>query len=271
MRMKYRWVCAALSALAILSASMDGQAGERRRADVSKLTRRLKTHAKARVRARAALELGKSGSKKAVAPLCGGLNDKKPTVRAAAALALGDLGRPAGKPCLESRFRRERASNVKRMTVKSMRRLHGASAHGINGATRYYIPLGAIKDKRGRSGPLQQLTRERIHAAAKKLGGFAFAPAGETAKQANKKLRRFPKVEAYLFETNVERIREGDKLTVKVKVSLFSYPANSMLGSITRSAGMTGVPANDSQAESDLAEHAVQALMKAFTKMASAS
>src|SRR5262245_45547724 len=59
-----------------------------------------------RVRTQAALALGASKSKRAVDPLCRGLEDSNQTVRAASAAALGKL-KQGGEDCLSKRLDNE--------------------------------------------------------------------------------------------------------------------------------------------------------------------
>jgi HEAT repeat protein len=66
------------------------------------LVEQLRTSEDYRVRTQAALALGASGEDAAVKPLCGALDDGNASVRAAAAAALGKLGKPAGAPCLKA-------------------------------------------------------------------------------------------------------------------------------------------------------------------------
>src|SRR5262247_3227300 len=72
-----------------------------------------------RVRTQAALALGASKSKRAITPLCKGLDDSNNTVRAAAAAALGKL-KLGGSACLERRQGSEKNPVVQASIKKAL-------------------------------------------------------------------------------------------------------------------------------------------------------
>jgi HEAT repeat protein len=108
-----RWV-----ALATLLFASSARASDR----LTELSNKLKTDKDFRVRTQAALALGVSQSDRAVAPLCGGLDDENHTVRAASAAALGKLRR-GGAECLTKHLSSERHPKVKEMLAKALKRL----------------------------------------------------------------------------------------------------------------------------------------------------
>jgi HEAT repeat protein len=93
-----RHSCSVAIALALVLVSPLAMAGGDSTATA---IRELATNSDFRVRTQAALSLGSSDDNKAVEPLCRALDDSKSAVRAAAAAALGKLGR-GGTDCLSA-------------------------------------------------------------------------------------------------------------------------------------------------------------------------
>ena len=137
--------------------------------------RELATNADFRVRTQAALSLGASDDAKAVEPLCRALDDSKSAVRAAAAAALGKLGK-GGQDCLSEREAKETADSVKVAIQKAIKALEagsgGAAECVIDGKTRYYVSIGKTLDNTQRKkSKVPELVRSSL---AKTL----FAPEG---------------------------------------------------------------------------------------------
>ena len=86
----------------------------------------LKNASDIRVRTQAALCLGSSQDQRAVAPLCGGLNDANATVRASCAAALGKL-KLGGLQCLENHYETETSDYVKTAIQSAINKLSNSS------------------------------------------------------------------------------------------------------------------------------------------------
>lgn len=234
---------------------------------VAELGKKLLKDSDFRVRTQAALALGASGSKAAISPLCRGLDDGTDTVRAASAAGLGRLQR-GGKDCLEARLKKEGNSNVKKMIKKALRLIsEAASGPRLGKNTKYYISLAKPKDNAGRDEVASLIRSVLIRTAASK-GGFAFAPGGETAQQANKRLRKHPHVAAYHLAPKVKVTRGSGRLEVSVEVAIFGYPNKSPQGSISRSAGRTGIDSKDTDEENALIERVCREAMREFVNLA---
>lgn len=221
-----------------------------------------------RVRTQAALALGASGSKAAVRPLCKGLDDKSDTVRAAAAAGLGRLAK-GGESCLEARGEKESSRNVKRMIAKALRLLLEAKSGPTLGAsTRYYVSVGPVSVRGPRTAEISRFTAEMMKSKLTSKRGVVFAPSGESKAQANKRLRKYPRVAGYHFETAVLVEYTGRDLVVEVEVSIFGYPDKQPQGSLSQMAGYSGLSGASSDKENELIEQTVAKTVSKFRTMA---
>src|SRR6478735_11567295 len=150
-------------------------------ADVDHLVRNLTSGADFRIRTQAALALGASKSRLAVDPLCAGLADANATVRAASAAALGRL-RMGGAECLQKRLSNESSDTVKSAIVKALDPVFLPE-------TKYYVAIGKITDKTGRTGDeIDGIVHRAMVSAAAANSEFTMAPAGETLVDAKRRL-----------------------------------------------------------------------------------
>lgn len=238
---------------------------------VAELAKKLRSADDFRVRTQAALALGSSGDDEAVTPLCDGLDDSSDTVRAAAAAGLGKLAR-GGKSCLEKRKARETNANVKKMIDKALRLIDEAKSGPVLGnGTKYYLAIGPIENATTREpAEVTAVVRQALVRAAQRKGGFAFAPPGESESDAKKRLRKHPHVVGYLAKPRVQSTKTGKQIAVTCAMELFAYPEKDSLGTVSRSAGVTGVHTSDSSEEDKLIEKTCGEAMIEFAKMAAA-
>jgi hypothetical protein len=235
---------------------------------VASLKKKLLNDGDFRVRTQAALALGASRSKKAVSPLCSGLDDKSDTVRAASAAGLGRLQR-GGKSCLEKRKKSESSNNVKKMISKALRLLdEAASGPTLGGSTKYYLAFGKVNARSGRAGEIKTYTTSSMKKALSRKRGFAFAPAGESTKLAKKRLRKHPRVAGYYFETDVLVEYSGRDLVVELKINVFGYPDKQSQGSLSQMTGYSGLSGKDPDKENELIDQVVKKAMGKFASMA---
>jgi hypothetical protein len=227
------------------------------------------------VRTQAALALGASGDEAAVRPLCVGLDDSSTTVRAASAAALGRLAR-GGKACLEARQREETSGSVKSVIDKALAQIGkgGVTPRGpqVTKATKYYVAVGATTDKSGRSDrSVEEMVREAIVQAASEAGSdYAVAPSGESAGEAQKLLKQHKKLKAYFLWPKVNPPDySGGNLTVRVEVSIFTYPNRSLKAVVPMKLTMPGVGGSDRDSEDELIKMAASKAFQKFTASAS--
>lgn len=224
-----------------------------------------------RVRTQAALALGAAADKRAVEPLCGGLEDENTTVRAAAAAALGKL-MLGGEECLERRLNEETNTSVKSVVEKALERLRGGgspSGPSLEAAT-YYVGIGLVTNKTDRGeDELDRVVRSSLLKAFSQLSGYAAAPKGETADQTRSVLAKHKHLKPFFVWPKVSISYATGDLSMKFDLSLFTYPGKAFKGSITRNLTMPDTPTRDVEAEDDLIQTAAEAAVSSVAAQAS--
>jgi hypothetical protein len=244
-------------------------APEVRAESVAVLARQLLGDDDFKVRTQAALALGATGSRDAVAPLCKGLDDASDAVRAAAALGLGKLQK-GGRECLKGRDKREQKSNVKKMIAKALRLLDEAeSGPTIDKSTKYYLAFGKTNDKSGRKdGEAPQRVRDGLARSVASRAGYVVAPSGEAPGDAGKRLRKHPHVIGFFVVPTLIFERKPDSLTARLVLELSSYPDKEPMGRIMRAAGMKGTGDTGSEQENQLIVRLCKEAMDEFHQLA---
>jgi hypothetical protein len=213
-----------------------------------------------RVRTQAALALGASESGRAVTPLCSALNDENTTVRAASASAIGRLAQ-GGEQCLADRLRVEPNPDVKGVIQRALDRLREKQGGGVDGNTRYYLAIGEVTNKSRRSKQsVDAEIRKRLVGALSRLSGYALAPASESPDRVVQLKREHPQLKAYFVWPKLELGYTGRTLSMRLELSLFSYPEKAFLGSVARKLSMPDTPEGDTGSENELIEMAADQL-----------
>ena len=256
----------AVVACVLLHAEPAG-AGDR----ITDLGRRLSTARDFRVRTQAALALGASRDKRAVAPLCRGLRDANASVRAAVAAALGKLRR-GGKECLTRRLGRETSDFVKRVIRKTLARWDKSQTHQpvITDSTRLYVAVEVV-DRTGRSDgrATTALVRRGMGRAAGSLSGVVLAPAQTRAQEAKHVLAKHPKVRGFLLSAQVEKPKYSNQaLTVRLQVAIFTFPEKSLKATLPIKLTMEGATPENHGTEDKLIVTAGEHMLKRFAAQA---
>jgi len=215
-------------------------------ADVEHLVQNLASGSDFRIRTQAALALGASKSRRAVEPLCIALADPNATVRAASAAALGRL-HLGGAECLQKRLATEPSESVKSTIIKALDPVFSPE-------TKYYVAIGKISDKTGRSGDgVDAIVHSAMAGAASALPVFTLAPAGETLADAKRRLSGHTGVKPVFLSPRIPPPDySGGNLTIRIEVAMFSYPDKSLLGSYTTKLTQQGVSSPDKDTEDEL-------------------
>jgi hypothetical protein len=240
----------------------------------SYLADQLKSNDDYRVRTQAALALGASGDDAAVKPLCDALGDSNPSVKVAAAAALGKLAKPAGVPCLQSASKRESATSVKSQIDKSLASLQsgGSGAAGAappppDAKTKVYVAIQVTnKTSRGASD-VDALIRAAMQEKLLTKAGYAVAPKTETPAQGgpivkSKKLKGF-----FLIATVEAPIYDGGNLSQTVRISMWSYPEKALQGEFAPKLTQSGTPKKDPESEDALMKLCVENAIESFQKV----
>jgi len=217
-----------------------------------------------RVRTQAALALGVSQSDRAVAPLCGGLDDENHTVRAASAAALGKLRR-GGTDCVNRHLASEQHPKVKEMLVKALKRLNEPREPVIGPETRYYVAIGPTTNKTpGEDAAIDTMVREALNKELSKDRTLALAPSDETPDQAQKLLAKHKGLKSVFIWPKLQASDEGGSLVFKLSFTLFSYPDKAFKGSLAQGASLPGARSSDAGALEQLMDAAAPLIVAKF-------
>jgi len=234
-------------------------------AGLSDNIRLLKTSDDFRVRTQAALALGTTATKRAVLPLCGALDDSNRTVRIAAATALSRL-KKGGEACLGDHQKTETDSRVLAAIDKALAALTGGSGSEptISRSTAYLIAVDKLTGPARLQGPV----RSAFVRIGQKDSKVAFAPEGQSTAQANRVLGEHKQAQGFLISPQLSRPQyEGGVLSLKMSITIVSYPDGNLLGSYSKTVGMQGITSKDTESENELVVLVAEESMKQFMKL----
>jgi hypothetical protein len=259
------WVAVLGGALVLL---LSGAAAAQGTGDVDRMILNLRTGGDFRVRTQAALALGASRNARAAQALCGGLADSNTTVRAAAAAALGKL-QMGGAECLEKRLASEPNQMVKSAIQTAIDRVRGGAEPVFGADTKYYVLIGKLADKSGRTGEgIDRMIRTAMASIAVGIG-VTLAPQAETPDQAKKRLANHKGVRGFYLAPRLAPFEyTGQALKVRLEIAIFSYPDKNMIGNFTRTASISGTTDTDPGSEDDLVRAVGESAMTQFAKIA---
>lgn len=260
--------CQLAVALALLMVSPLAMAGGDSTATA---IRELATNTDFRVRTQAALSLGASDDAKAVEPLCRALDDSKSAVRAAAAAALGKLGK-GGQDCLSEHEPKETTDSVKVAIQKAIKALEsgsgGATECVIDSKTRYYVSIGKTLDNTQRKkSKVPELVRSALTKALLRQKGFCIGPDGETKAAYQKRISGKKQIRGLLLSPKMQAAEyQDDAVTVRFEIAILTFPEKALKGMIPVKLTQQGAVKKSEQAEDELfrmaVERAVEKLLK---------
>ena len=217
-----------------------------------------------RVRTQAALALGASASERAVKPLCSALADANRTVRIASATAISRL-RKGGIDCLQQRLQVEQEASVLSALERAIARLGGVGAESAIGpGTRIFIAIDRL------AGParLNDSVRAAFVKGSVGRSDVAFAPANQNPNEAAEVLKKYPAAKAFLLSPRLSRpVYEGGMVQVKISVAILTYPGSALIGSFSKTAGMSATSENQ-EIENELVATVAEESMKQFLALA---
>ncbi|HET9953346.1 MAG TPA: HEAT repeat domain-containing protein [Polyangiaceae bacterium] len=225
-------------------------------------------HTDFRVRTQAALALGASKDDKARKPLCAALEDPNVSVRAASAAALGRLG-SGSEECLERRLATESDASAKAAIETSLEAIGGGEPT-FTAQTRFYVAIGKVADKSGRSGGnVDRQVRVTMQKTGKGVDGFAVAPLYETPAKAKSRMAKHAGVRGFYLSPRVPPFEyTGGALTVRLEIAMFSYPDKAMIGNYSVRLTQPDVPAPDVTSENELVAMAAERAVEKFARIA---
>ncbi|MFW5740657.1 MAG: HEAT repeat domain-containing protein [Myxococcota bacterium] len=261
-----------LASVLCLIALLASSTAEAKRS-VAELAAKLRNASDFRVRVQAALALGASKSDEAVAPLCDGLEDTNATVRSAAAAGLGRLRKTDGLGCLEKRAKSESNGSVKSQIKRSIEQIKAGGTTTLtrapNGSSKYYVAVAQTKNKGGRNASeIDAIVQTAVRRALLANGAMAVAPPGETAAQAQAVLDKH-KLRGYLLKPTVEApVYADSKLTIRVRLTMFTYPNQALQGEFAPKLTQSGTPSEDIDSENELIKMAAERAVAKFITVA---
>lgn len=241
---------AAAAAASLLLVFGFGQVAEAQ-ARTDYLIRLLSTSDAFRVRAQAAISLGRvEADARIVAALGEALGDEHPAVRTAAAASLERLSDPSALTALRS-HQRDRDSSARRAIRRAISALERVARsrprtadpdNGGGGDARFYVGVGVPAAKNGANVDRATLQAARAFLAQQvsQLDEVEVAPERESNAQARRKLQRSRMTGYYLDSSvvSVEQTSSGTRVVVSVIVG--TYPGRDMRAILQGAATVPG-------------------------------
>ena len=219
------------------------------------------------MRIAAALSLGKTHSKGALAPLTNALDNPHPAVRAAAAAALGVLGDRAAVGGLRAHLAGEASSSVKTQIDMALAALQGPAAGEKR--TLLLVKLGQMRVETSvRNAQLADVFRGATRARASELPGVEVL-AETSEEQQQVLLRNLP---VLVLDGTVRRLAQGSQgpnvtISAQVEYVIRKAPEHALKGSIIGAARAEGAMTAHDEArvaalELDALQGAVESAMR---------
>lgn len=225
---------------------------------VDYLVRLLQTSDQFRVRAQAAISLGRvEASTPVVTALTTALRDEHPAVRTAAASSLERLADPTALDALQP-LKRDRDPAVRRAATAAVRTLERIARTApredptpSTGAALYYVGIGnpGAQGDAANAATLRR-AKEILARLARELEGVEVAPDGESNAAAQRVIQRRNLTGYYLDSSVVSLGEAGGGTRAVVSVILNTYPGRDMRAILQGSATVPGAtgPAAQEQA-----------------------
>lgn len=263
------WMRLWLALLALLLAGTITTSA-RAQSKVADLAKQLRTSDDFRVRTQAALALGASADGAAVAPLCDGLKDKVPAVRAGAAAGLGRLGKKEGVGCLKGARAAEKDASVATQIDQSVAKIEGGGGDApppIGADAKYYVAI-EVQSKSPKPLPeVEKLVRSTIQAKLLSAGGFAIAPKAETPAQGGQIVKTKKLSGFYLIATVEAPVYAGGSLVQKMTMTIWNYPDKALKGQVAPKMTQQGTPSSDPASETELIKLCSESATNNFVKI----
>jgi hypothetical protein len=237
--------------------------------DLGSLKRDLASGNDFRLRVSAALALGRTHNRAAIAPLTNALDDTSPAVRAAAAAALGAIGQREAADAVRSHLASEPSPIVRAQLESTLVKLEVARRPNETGA-KVLVKLGELKNLTGSRGDRLAATfRGATRAKAAALPGVEVL--NESAEARNEAASR--KLPVLLLDGVLNRLAQGaqgEQLMVSAQVEYVfrKMPEHALTGSVTGtaramdSAATPGDATRVAQLEVQALEGAVESAMR---------
>jgi hypothetical protein len=218
---------------------------------VDRLIKILKTDPSYKVRLQVAIALGKLKDKRAVGALIFTLRDSNETVQGIAAAALGQIGDRRAVPSLKALESRTSNSFVRRQAQKALSVLggggDGGAGGGIKKGARFFVTVGKLGNKSNKGGKrLSEALGKALTKHFDKSSNVTTTWTGggkpSAAALAKRRMKGFV-LDASILSMTHKQSGSNIEITCAIRVTLSTYPANSMKAFYSGSASMA-VPAS---------------------------
>ena len=234
-----------------------------------------------KVRASAALALGATNDDAAIQPLCGALSDSSEAVRQSAAAGLKRLAKPSSLGCLRSRAAVEQNATVKLQITRAIDAIESGGDSGPPAGSasdgppkfvanaKYYVALSSVQNNTGRpQGEVDGAVLGSVKTKLDTIGHFQIAPNKEAPDAARSVINQ-RKLKGYYLAIVVEPFDySGGDLSVRVRISFFTYPGKDLRGSLTTRLIASNVRGKDTSTEDSLLKDAAADAAAKFAKVA---
>lgn len=230
-----------------------------------------------RVRMSAALQIGQTRPPGARQLLEGALTDGHPSVRAAAAAALGNLGDPAAIPALQRRSASETFAGVKAQMLQTIATLQNPPAAAANSLValpqaKYVVQLGAMTNNTPvRNAQLGSVMLSAAKSQAGSLGGAVVVNASDPAVLSQARQLRLPVmlIDGQLSSLTQNASPNGSvRIEAHVEFTIRKVPQQTLQGTFSgnahtqQSANALSSQAQVSAVQSLVVSSAVESAMK---------
>ncbi len=234
-----------------------------------------------RVRAKAAMALGRVRTKDAASVLLSALKDANPAVRVAAATSLARTGNRNALAALKTLQQRDPDPDVRQAAARSVQKLQPPAARSPSAAAdrpepgiapKYYLRVGT---PRAAPGTVDSFALDRVRAAITRqlrtVRGLRLAPAGEAPAAARHILQQEGRAGFFLDVSVVSLQRNELGTRAAVSVILSTYPGRDIRAALQGAATAQGV-ADQKQAGQEAVDAAVRSALRRLPQaMASAA
>ena len=206
---------------------------------IDKLIKILGSKPAYKVRLQVVLVLTRLRPRRAVPALVMALNDPKPTIRGLAATALGKIGDIKALAGITKRLKQEQHAFA-RGELKGALKLLQVLKKGPPRGTRFFITTGKMVDNTEEGAELVKMMSEVLDRELAKEAGIVTYWAGRNPKQSELRRRR---IKGFILDGSIiglsrKQVGNQTEITCKIKITLSTYPGNSMRVFVTRSASM---------------------------------
>ena len=206
---------------------------------VDRLVRILKTAKSYKVRLQVVITLGKLKDSRALPALIGALRDSNHTVRGVAATALGQIGDTRAKPHLKRMARSDSNSFARGQAKKALRALQGGG--GPPPGARFYVTVGKVTNKTGKGG--SGLAEAFRKALIKEFSGVRGVAVPWSSRDPSARTLRKLRLKGFVLDGSIlkagkKRSGGGFEISCSIRVSLSTFPGNSMKAFYSGGAGM---------------------------------